>query len=151
MEYQAGADPDETDWCCRVPVPDADRYAHERKPQTARRRGCPLSEPDLWVLASRWLQRRGVRVHCTHVGMLQPPRRRLWVADIVGERAGRLVLAATYYTRRRKGRARADMRAYTAALADVCRLCYRIRGATVALINVYGDGKAEGEFLPDPP
>jgi hypothetical protein len=148
LDYQPGASPGEADWCCRAAVPDADRYAHERKPEAARRRGCPLSEPDLWVLASRWLERRGVRVHCTSVGLLQPPQRRLWVADVVGERAGRLVMAATYYSRRRNGRARDDMRAYTAALAEVCRRCYRIRGAEAALINVYGDGKAEGEFVP---
>lgn len=148
MEYQPGEDPNETDWCCRVTVPDADRYAHERKPASALRRGCPLSEPDLWLLASRWLQRRGVRVHCTHVGLLQPHRRRLWVADVVGERADRLVVAATYYSRRRKGRAREDMRAYAAGLAQVCRRGYRIPSAVVALINVYGDGKAEGEFVP---
>ena len=149
LDYRPDASLEEADWCCRAAVPDADRYDHERKPETARRRGCPLSEPDLWVLASRWLERRGVRVHCTSVGLLQPARRRLWVADVVGERAGRLVMAATYYSRRRKGRAREDMRAYTAALAEVCRGCYRIQGAEAALINVYGDGKAEGEFLPE--
>jgi hypothetical protein len=151
LDYHPGAAPEETDWFCRVAVPNADQYATERKPGAARRRGCPLSEPDLWILASRWLERRGVRVHCTHLGLLQPQRRRLWVADVVGERAGRLVMAATYYSRRRKGRAREDMRAYTAALAEVCRRCYRIPGAVAAVINVYGDGRAEGEFLPEGP
>lgn len=150
LDYAPGADLAEVGWACRTTVPDAERYEYERKPESARRRGCPLSEPDLWLLASRWLQRRGVRVHCTAVGLLQPPGRRLWVADLAGERAGRPVVAATYYSRRRKGRAREDMRAYAAALGEVCRRCYRIRGAVAALINVYGDGKAEGEFLPAP-
>lgn len=150
LEYTPNADLNDVSWSCRVEVPDSQAYEYERKPPSARRRGCPLSEPDLWLLASRWLERRGVRVHCTNVGLLQPPRRRMWVADITGERRGELVVAATYYSRRRKGRAREHMRAYAAALGEVCRRHYRITGAVTALVNVYGDGRAEGEFL-DPP
>ena len=139
----------DADWFCRVEVPDADQYEYERKPPPARQPGAPLSSADVWLLASRWLQRRGVHVHCTNVGLLHPPSHRLWVADISGERDDRLVLAATYYTRHRRGIPRAKMRVYAAKLAEVCRRSYRIRNMSMALINVYGDGKAEGEFLPD--
>jgi hypothetical protein len=150
LDYTPDADLSDVSWSCRVDVPDSQLYQYERKPRSARRQGCPLSDPDIWILATRWLERRGVSVHCTNVGMLQPPRRRMWVADIAGERRGKLVIAATYYTRRRKGRAREHMRAYATALGEVCRLHYRIKGAVMALVNVYGDGRAEGEFL-DPP
>jgi len=147
LDCEPGTDPAEASWSCRVHVPNAERYTYERKPRAAQRPGCPLSVSDIAVLASRWLQRRGVRVHCTNVGMLQPEQKRLWVADITGERSGRIVIAATYYSRRRKGRARAHMQEYAASLADVCRRCYKLSGAVGALINVYGDGKTEGAFL----
>jgi hypothetical protein len=150
LDCAPGADLAAAAWSSHTQVPGAEQYRYERKPRSARRPGCPLSEPDLWMLASRWLERRGVRVHCTNVGLLQRQAHRLWVADIAGERAGRLVIAATYYSRRRKGRAREHMRAYAAELGEVCRRHYRIPGGVTALVNVYGDGRAEGEFLPDP-
>jgi hypothetical protein len=149
LEYVPEADLGSVDWFCRTAVPDADRYDYQAKPRVCRR--APLSAADMSVLASRWLQRRGVRVHCTNVGMLEPARRRLWVADIAGERDDRLLVAATYYSLRRRGKARRQMREYAASLAEVCRSCYRIGNASMALINVYGDGKTEGEFLPDGP
>lgn len=149
LDYRAEEDMNNAGWCCRVQVPDAEEYEYVRKPPAARQSGCPLAVADVWTLASRWLQRRGVAVHCTNVGLLEPARRRLWVADITAERDDRLLLAATYYTRRRRGPARLKMRQYAAALMEVCRRCYKIKGASMALVNVYGDGKAEGEFLED--
>ena len=150
LDYTPGADLADVTWSCHSHVPEAELYRYERKPRSARPLRCPLSDPDVWLLASRWLERRGVRVHCTNVGLLQRSRHRMWVADIAGERAGRAVIAATYYSRRRNGRARQQMRAYAAELDEVCRRHYRIAGGITALVNVYGDGKAEGEFLPDP-
>ena len=150
LEGPAGGEVEGMRWSCHTTVPRASLYRYQRKPRSALRPGCPLSDPDLWLLASRWLERRMVRVHCTKVGLLQPPSHRVWIADIAGERAGKLVLAATYYSRRRKGRAREHMRAYAAELGEVCRRHYRIPGMITALVNIYGDGKAEGEFLPEP-
>lgn len=147
LESAQQQDADAPRWYCRTPVGECAEFAYCRKPAPAH--PVPGTEA-VTELACRWLRRRGVEIQCSAMGLICPRSRRLWVADIVGERRGRVVLAAAYFSPRRGGRARAEMRQYARLLGDVCRRVYRIRGASTALINVYGDGRAEGELLPDP-
>ena len=137
-------------WNCRTPVGTGADYVCVKKPRRMRAGSQALSEADVSALATAWLRRRGVLLQCTHLGLICPRNKRLWVADIVGERRDRLVLAATYFSLKRGGRARSEMRKYALQIADVCRRVYKIHGAWVALINVYGQGRAEGEIIADP-
>jgi hypothetical protein len=137
-------------WNCRTPVGTGADYVCVKKPERMRRGSQALSEADVSALATAWLRRRGVSLHCTHLGLICPRNKRLWVADMIGERRDRLVLAVTYFSPKRRGRARSEMRQYAQQIADACRRVYKIHGAWVALINVYGQGGVEGEIIVDP-
>lgn len=121
----------------------------KQKPKSAR--GAPddptLDADFMNFLAVRWLRRRGVDPHCTRVGLWHPIKARLWVADIVGERHNKPVLAVMYFSRKRRGRAKEEMREYTRGLAQLCENVYKLKDATTALINVYSNGRVEGEMI----
>lgn len=137
----------EPDWTCRTQLHDPRAYRYQPRPATFTARDSPLEETDVTALACGWLRRRGVEVHCTTFGLLHPDSKRLWISDIVGERKNRAVLAVTYYSRRRRSSTRGRMREYASGLHDVCQSVYKLRSAETALINVYGAGRVEGEFV----
>lgn len=134
-------------WTCRTPLQGAEDYEYEDRPVAPPPDRGALDDAQIAALACGWLRRRRVEVHCTTVGLADPARRRLWVADLLGERKGRPVLAVTYFTRKRGTHARPSVRAYVAGLREVCRSVYKLRGVQAAVINVYGAGRVEGAFL----
>lgn len=146
LEYKPGEDISTSSWTCRTQIPDR-RFVYQDKPTRMNRRPPSLPDADIAALACGWLRRRGVDVHCAMLGLMHPSEGKIWVVDIVGERKKRTVLAATYFSNKRKGVLRTRMREYAARLRDVCHSVYKVRNPVTALINVYGTGRVEGEFL----
>ena len=131
-------------WSCRAEVPSGPDYALEPKPHSF----LPLTSPEVvHELCAVWLRRRRINVQCAWFGLLQPERRRVWVADMVGELDGAPVLIVVYFTPQKRGHPRVVMREYTERLKGVCEGVYRLRCGT-ALLNLYGSGRVEGEIIP---
>jgi hypothetical protein len=130
-------------WTCRTPVEDGEEYTLERKPHSF----LPLAPPEvLSELCQTWLRRRRISIQCAWFGLLEPARRRVWMADMVGEQGRRPMLVVVYFTAHKQGAPRRAMREYAAGLRRVCRDVYRVRCGS-ALLNVYGRGRAEGEIV----
>lgn len=146
LDYKPGDDIRRSKWTCRTRLPERG-FVFQDKPIRASRQSTSLDEADIAALACGWLRRRGVDVHCSMLGLVHPSEGKIWAVDIVGERKKQAVIAATYFSNKRKGRARSRMREYTARLRDVCHSIYKVRNPVTAVINVYGAGRVEGEFL----
>ena len=131
-------------WSCRTEVPDAGDYSLQGKPHSF----LPLTSPEaVHELCAVWLRRRRIGVQCAWFGLLEPERRRVWVADMVGELCGAPVLIVVYFTARKRGEPWQEMREYTARLRGVCEGVYRLPCGT-ALLNLYGNGRVAGEVTP---
>lgn len=132
---------DHTCLLCHTPLVGTYSVVSTPRPQVS-----PLNPEQFESLCVKWINKKGISIHKTSVGIIDVGRCLVYAVDFLGEKDDRPALVLAYYSEKMRGQMGRAVRRQALDIGAICKTLYSIN-PFLAVVNVYGDGKIEGSLM----